>query len=481
MSDITSKASGATKWSFITEIAVKLVSPITNMILARLLLPEAFGAVATITMIISFAEVFTDAGFQKYIIQHEFSDEDDFNKTVNVAFWSNLSLSVLIVGAIWVFRDQLAILVGSPDLGMGIAIASASIILVAFSSIQTAVYRRNFDFKTLFFVRIAVAFLPLVITVPLAIWLRNFWALIIGTLAMHFAQSVILTARSKWKIKFYYSFNKLKEMFSFSSWSLLEAISIWLTSYIGTFLVGRGLNDYYLGLYKTSMATVNAYMAIITAAITPVVFSTLSRLQNDDEAFKEYYYKTQSLTALFVLPMGVGIFVFRDFVTRVLLGDNWMEASGFIGLWGLTSALTIVFCHLASEVYRSKGKPRISLITQLIHLAFLVPTIIVSLEFGFETLYISRSLVRLEGLFAAGLVLYFGFGISIFVTLKNIFVKLMASVIMGCVGFYLLKIMDSIGWQTISVLICIIVYFAVLWLFPKERQALKSFIKKIKK
>ena len=59
----------ATKWSMFTEIASKLVTPITNSILARVLVPEAFGVVATLTMVVSFAEVFTDAGFQKYLIQ----------------------------------------------------------------------------------------------------------------------------------------------------------------------------------------------------------------------------------------------------------------------------------------------------------------------------------------------------------------------------------------------------------------------------
>jgi hypothetical protein len=80
MANINSKkVVNATKWSLVTEIFAKLISPFTNMILARLLVPEAFGAVATITMIITFADVFTDAGFQKYIVQHEFKDEEDFD------------------------------------------------------------------------------------------------------------------------------------------------------------------------------------------------------------------------------------------------------------------------------------------------------------------------------------------------------------------------------------------------------------------
>ena len=72
-----SKVGNATKWSAITEILSKIVTPISNMLLARILAPEAFGIVATITMITSFADVFTDAGFQKYIIQHQFKDEKE--------------------------------------------------------------------------------------------------------------------------------------------------------------------------------------------------------------------------------------------------------------------------------------------------------------------------------------------------------------------------------------------------------------------
>ena len=84
--DLNLKIGQATKWSSITEIIAKLIAPITNMILARLLVPEAFGVVATLTMVVSFAEIFTDAGFQKYLVQHEFADEKDLEQSTNVAF-----------------------------------------------------------------------------------------------------------------------------------------------------------------------------------------------------------------------------------------------------------------------------------------------------------------------------------------------------------------------------------------------------------
>lgn len=49
---IQSKMSNSLKWSSLAEIAAKLIVPITNLILARLLTPEAFGVVASATMVI---------------------------------------------------------------------------------------------------------------------------------------------------------------------------------------------------------------------------------------------------------------------------------------------------------------------------------------------------------------------------------------------------------------------------------------------
>ena len=220
MSELNTKVVKATKWSTFTEIIAKLITPITSIILARMLTPEAFGVVTTLTMVITFAEIFTDAGFQKYLIQHNFTDDLDREQSTNVAFWSNLIMSLFIWGIIGVFDDSLAAMVGNPGLGHVLTISCISIPLAAFSSIQMALYKRDLDFKTLFKVRIVGISIPLVVTVPLAFYLRSYWALVIGTIVSNLVNAILLTVYSKWKPKFYYSFHKLKEMFSFSAWSV---------------------------------------------------------------------------------------------------------------------------------------------------------------------------------------------------------------------------------------------------------------------
>ena len=98
--DIESKIKNATKWSVVSEIIAKLVLPITNMILARLLTPEMFGVVATVTMIVSLADLFTDAGFQKYLIQNNFKSNKHYKYSRYIANQIyNTSLSIF-----WNFR-----------------------------------------------------------------------------------------------------------------------------------------------------------------------------------------------------------------------------------------------------------------------------------------------------------------------------------------------------------------------------------------
>ena len=55
------------------------------MVLARLLTPDTFGVLVTAQMVISFVEIITDAGFQKYIVQHEFVDDSGKYKSTAIA------------------------------------------------------------------------------------------------------------------------------------------------------------------------------------------------------------------------------------------------------------------------------------------------------------------------------------------------------------------------------------------------------------
>lgn len=480
MSFINEKMKKATKWSTITEIIAKLISPITNMILARIISPEAFGVVATVTMIMSFADMFTDAGFQKYLVQHDFKDENEKFKSANVAFWTNFMISVMLWIIIILFRKKIAILVGNPGLGNVIAIACIQLMLTSFSSIQMALYRREFDFKALFLIRMISICVPFLFTVPLGILGFSYWSLIIGNIITQLLNAIILTIKSKWKPYFFYDINLLKEMMSFSIWSLVEAISIWFTSWVDIFIISSSLNQYYLGIYKTSTTMVNSIMTLITASILPVFFSALSKLQNDDKKFNEMYLNTQRIISILVFPLGVGIYLYSDLATKIMLGNNWTEASSVIGIWALTSSIIIVFGNLNSEVYRAKGRPKLSFLAQVLHLAVLIPTCIIASKYGFRSLIFSRAWIRLELVLVHFIIMKTIIKFPIKEIIKAVSPSLVSVLVMFIIGLILKEISDSFIWSIISILLCAICYFAVLYLFPSIRKDYGDILSKIK-
>ena len=481
MSELNNKGANAAKWSAYAEIIGKLIGPITSMVLARVLTPEAFGVVTTLTMIIAFVEIFTDAGFQRYIIQHEFENEEDKEKSINVAFWSNLVMSFLLWGLIAVFSEPLAALVGNPGLGIVLIVACVSIPLEAFSSIQMAVFRRSLDFKSLFYRRLVAVVVPLFITIPLAFCFRSYWALVFGTIAVNLSNAIILTLQSPWRPRVYYSFVRLKNMLSFSVWSMFDAILIWATSYIEIFFIGCMLSAYYLGIYKTSMTTVTQFTSVITSVILPVIMPALSRTQHDYAAMRQMLLKIQKYLGMFLLPIGFGIFMFSQLITDVLLGSQWQEAVPFIGIWGLMEVITVVFQRICSNIFPAIGRPRISVIVQLLHLIVLIPAVYIAIGYGFSVLFYTRAFVRLEGVIISMIFAYITIKLSVKSMVCNLIPEFFACIIMCLVAALLLGISHNMAFSILWIILSTCVYVGILYIFPRERVMINDLKSKLLK
>lgn len=463
------KIFSAVKWSVFTEIGSKLLAPITSMVLARVLAPEAFGVISSLSIVITFSEILADAGFQRYMIQHEFCGDDELRRSSQVAFWSNFICSCVLWIIIAVFRDDLSALVGSPGLGWPLLVAALAIPLSSLYSIPVALLKRSLDFKSLFKVRIIGGCVPLLVTLPMALYTHNYWALIIGTLSCHLVTAVVLLGFSRWRPTFFFSWRCLKDMFSFSMWSMFESVSIWLAGYVDLFIVGNALNQYYLGLYKTSTVVVTQITGIVTSVTTPVLFAALSRLQQDRKEFKKLFFRFQKLVALFVMPIGVSIYGYHDFVTRFVLGEQWLMAAEFLGLWGLSSTLVIVFCHSASEVYRSLGKPRLSALAQWLHIIVLWPAVWWAVREGFETLYQVRTLVRLQSVLVNMAILWYAVKITPWMMIRNVLTIFVASLLLlGVILLFQSNHPTPLG-EVVSMPVFALFFIGFLMIFPRER------------
>ena len=469
-SELNRVVSSAAKWSLLNESIAKLILPVTQLILARMLAPSEFGVLATAVMVQSFAQMLADAGFQKYLIQREFADEAALCRAASVAFWASMTVATTLLAGIAAFRDPLATAIGNPGLGGAIAVASFSLPLTVFTANQDALFRRAFQYKKLLPRRVIVALVPLMVSVPLALADAGYWSLIIGVLAADAANAVMMTIISPWKPSFTFSLQVLREMFSFSSWSLLEAISIWATTWSGTFIVSRMLTTRELGLYRQPILVVNSLFALVTAATTPVLFAALSRLQSQPDEYRHFFLRFQFNVAAILFPVGVGAFFFRDFFTDLLFGAQWSRASLMFGLRALTTCIMIVFAHYSSEIFRSLGRPRVSFVSQCLYMAVMIPAVYVAAGHGFRTLVIVSALIRLVQVIIAQTLVYLVAGHGLLRVIRNVSQPMIASALMGAVAAGASACADDrIPWSIAGILVCASIYVAICAFLPGTR------------
>lgn len=455
-------------WSLFSEIAAKFVTPVTNMILARILTPDDFGVLAICNMLVSFVDIITDAGFGKYLVQADFSSEEERNKVANVAFWSNLALSVVLYLSIIINRTNIATLLGAKEYSTVICVASFQLILTSISSIQTGLFRRKFDFKKLFVARIAVALMPLLIAVPIAYITKSYWALIIGTLSGALANSIILTIMSSWRPRLFYSVKIFKQMFNFSFWSLCEGLANWTIFWFDTFMVTQIYSAYYVGIYKNSANMVMSIMGMISASMSPVLLSVLSRVKDNKIEYESLYLTIQRIMLYLVIPMGFGLFCYRNIATYVLFGSQWDEAANVVGAWGLMMMCSVIFYSFPAELYKSKGIPKILFLFQCGYLIFMLPICFITVNKGFWPFVYVRCLCIIEQVILSLILIRKFFSISPINIFKNMLKPLLCACSIIITSVLLGLFMHTRLEQFIAMVLSAGVYFAMVFIFCKK-------------
>ena len=313
---------------------------------------------------------------------------------------------------------------------------------------------------------------PLFVSIPMALAGFDYWSLIAGLLVAQLFTAIALCVRQEKLISIYFSYPIFRNMFSFSAWSLAEAFSIWLTAWVDTFIISHFLNAYYLGVYKMPTAIVTTVMAVATSSMAPVLFSALSRHQHNKEEFEKTFLTFQRYMALFLVPLGVGMFVYQDFIVQILLGPQWKLAGIVLGSWALSSSLVTAISYLISEAFRAKGMPNISFLAQMLHLIVLIPVIYICVQYDFTTFVYARSIVRIQMI---GVLLYL---LAVYVKMNawsvifNIKAYIITSAIVGIGSYALLHVYNSMIWTIFCICVSLISYLVVLYLFPTERVVL---------
>lgn len=383
----------ASKWSTLSAVAKNAGTPVVFLVLARLLSPEDFGIVAIAALLISFARILWDAGMSKALIQRAGDAED----AGTVVFWINVIFGLGLYLVLFIVADQIAQLFEDPRVTAVIRVQGIQLIFMSTCAVHIALLEKDLNFKPLFWVRLSTSLVPGLASIPLALAGASYWSIVIGTLIGSAAQMVLLWCMNPWRPTMRFDVPLARSMFRFGAWATGEGLLGWFYAWGDILIVGIILSASDLGLYRTGNLLVTMVFALVLAPLTPVMFSVLSRFQNDRVRLTGALNRASKAVSIVAISLGVGTFVLQDFITHVLFDEKWIGIASVLGWMGLTQGVSWTV-GLNAAAYRAIGRPDITVKLNLLLVSLYLPVYITCANFGLQALLYGRFSVAIIGI-----------------------------------------------------------------------------------
>ena len=306
-------------WNTLVRIPVQILNFAISIIVARILMPRDYGILGISMMLIGYANIFTNFGFNQAIVQKQIFDK----KILNSIFTFDLSISILIATGFFFSAGFIAEFFKTPECEKAIRVLSSVFLLTSFSALPHAILRRDMNFKAVALLEVSQSVLMSVITLVLALRGWGYWALVYGQIVPLCIITLAYCIKARWIPGVYYNNSLMKAVYDFGIWNLLNAQLSFVSQHIDKFIIGRWLGPVSLGFYDKSMSIATVPSNSILMNINAVMFSSFSKNQGSKGELKECFRKSLTLSSVIVFPIYTGLIVVAPYFVYSLLGEKW--------------------------------------------------------------------------------------------------------------------------------------------------------------
>lgn len=350
-------------WSIVLRWSLRLIGMLSTLVVARLLTPADYGIVAMATLVMGLVETFLDADATTALLRSPNTDPSFANTAWTLKFLQSLVIA-LVVGLAAPFA---AVYFEEPRLAPVLWTYCIVIVGSGLSSVGPLLARRQLDFYMEVKVALLGRLVVFVVTLALALWWRDYRALIAGAIAGMLAGLVIGYAMHPFRPA--PTLSHAREMFGFSQWMLLSGIGLYFARKLDGFVVGRVGTTRDLGVYNLALELGQMITMELGAPLNRALLPVMSTLHGDPARMQATLMKTVAAVNTATLPAGVGLAVVAPLAVPTLLGAQWVAAVPFLALFSLIGAIRFVTGPYYTMLL-TLGHSRLLAIMSWIELAF---------------------------------------------------------------------------------------------------------------
>lgn len=327
-SSLRARASRGTLVTLIGQGASQILRLAGNLLLARLLFPEAFGLMAIVYLVVFALEQVSNVGIGAAVMRFERGEEPLFLDTA----WS---MQIVRGVALWLVCVALTPAVAAfyrlPELGAILPVAGFAAVVGGFTSTKLLVLRRRLDLVRMVAIEFAGQCAALVIMLAIAFTYRSVWALVLGGLANQ-ATIMILSHLAIPGRRNHLAWNApdARLIYSIGKWVLASSGVSFLLAQIDIALLGRLIPTALLGVYSMGLIIPNLLRDVSFRLLSSVLAPVIAESNRQGQAvLRERYLATRRLTLPIALLAALGAAAVAPAFFALLYDDRY-SAAGWI-------------------------------------------------------------------------------------------------------------------------------------------------------
>ena len=323
---LTRKTAIGAAWLLSWRLISRSLGIVSTLILARVLMPADFGVVAMATTFGAAIEALSQLGLQDALVRRAGDDRALFD----TAFTLQAGRAMLIAATVAAASPVAAWWFDEPRLGPVLLVLAAGTFVAGFENVGIVEFRRAMRFD----VQVRLLFVPRLLqvatTIPLALSLHSYWALLAGIVVSQVARTTMTYWVHPYRPRFALSGWRELAGFSFWTWASSAAAVVWDRA--DPFILGPVVGTARLGLYLISVELAILPVTEIVSPISDALFAGFARAQTKGQASAHHAPMVAAALVMVIMPITITISCGSAYVVAALLGPQWAEAVPLVAI-----------------------------------------------------------------------------------------------------------------------------------------------------
>jgi len=312
-----------------------------NLVLTRLLFPEAFGLMAVATVVIQGLTMMSDVGIRDSIVQNKRGDERAFVNTAwTIQIVRGLCMTAIAMALAW----PLAWIYQEPALFPILLAIALGPTLSGFQSTKEHTLSRQIRVARLSIMELSVAVIGTAVTILIAWWWRSVWALVIGGLIGRFvlavATHVMLPGENN---RLHWCADSARAIWRLGRWISISSFTGFLVNQGDRLLLGLFMSMNWLGVYSVAFFLSQAApMGIQSLSGRIIMPAYAESYRQTPERFHQHVQRMRTRLLALVLPPLWLMVLFGDQLVRLLYDPRFAEAGWMLQVLTVGAAVHCV-------------------------------------------------------------------------------------------------------------------------------------------